>query len=48
MDHEAVPGILLTNRALHRPVHKLEDLAGAILEEFGLEASDLEKQARER
>ena len=48
MDHEAVPGILLTNRALRQPLRKLEDLAGAILAEFGFEAGDLERQARER
>lgn len=35
MDHEAVPGILLTNRKLQRPAPSLEHLAAAILAEFG-------------
>jgi hypothetical protein len=34
MDHEAVPGILLTNRTLRVPVQRIQDLAGAILAEF--------------
>jgi hypothetical protein len=37
MDHEAVPGILLTNRALKKPVTELKDLAAAILAEFGID-----------
>ncbi len=37
MDHEAVPGILLSNRPLRRPVPSLERLAAAILAEFGIE-----------
>lgn len=36
MDHEAVPGILLTNRPLARPAPTLRDLSGAILAEFGV------------
>ena len=36
MDHEAVPGILLTNRPLRRPAPSLEKVAGAILAEFGI------------
>lgn len=34
MDHEAVPGVLLTNRPLRRPATSLETLAEAILAEF--------------
>ena len=37
MDHEAVPGILLTNRPLKKPAARLRDLAAAILAEFGIE-----------
>ncbi|MEM7583166.1 MAG: alkaline phosphatase family protein [Acidobacteriota bacterium] len=37
MDHETVPGILLTNRPLEQPAPRLQDLAGAILAEFGIE-----------
>jgi predicted AlkP superfamily phosphohydrolase/phosphomutase len=37
MDHETVPGILLTNRPLKRPVSGLRDLAAGILAEFGIE-----------
>jgi predicted AlkP superfamily phosphohydrolase/phosphomutase len=36
-DHTTVPGILLSNRDLGRPVVKLTDLAGAILAQFGIE-----------
>ena len=37
MDHLAVPGILLTNRALKRPALSLEHLAAAIVAEFGID-----------
>ncbi len=37
MDHEAVPGILLTSRALKKPAPTLQTLAGAILAEFGID-----------
>jgi predicted AlkP superfamily phosphohydrolase/phosphomutase len=37
MDHEAVPGVLLASRPLRRPAPSLQDLAGAILVEFGIE-----------
>jgi predicted AlkP superfamily phosphohydrolase/phosphomutase len=37
MDHEAVPGILLTSRALRKPAPSLQTLAAAILAEFGVE-----------
>jgi predicted AlkP superfamily phosphohydrolase/phosphomutase len=36
MDHETVPGVLLTNRRLRRPVTALKDLAAAVLAEFGV------------
>ncbi len=36
MDHEAVPGILLSSRALKKPAPTLETLAAAILAEFGI------------
>lgn len=37
MDHEAVPGILLTSQPLERPATSLKDLAASILMEFGIE-----------
>lgn len=37
MDHETVPGILLTSRPLRRPAPTLESLAAAILAEFGID-----------
>jgi len=37
MDHDAVPGILLTNRPLQRSAGRLQDLAAAILTEFGID-----------
>ena len=37
MDHDTVPGILLTNRPLKKPAARLQDLAGAILAEYGIE-----------
>jgi predicted AlkP superfamily phosphohydrolase/phosphomutase len=37
MDHEAVPGVLLTSRALKKPAPRLQDLAAAILAEFGVD-----------
>jgi predicted AlkP superfamily phosphohydrolase/phosphomutase len=36
MDPDAVPGILLTNRALGQPAASLDKLAGAILAQFGV------------
>jgi predicted AlkP superfamily phosphohydrolase/phosphomutase len=35
MDHTTVPGILLTNRLLQQPVHKLSELGAAIVSAFG-------------
>jgi predicted AlkP superfamily phosphohydrolase/phosphomutase len=37
MDHETVPGILLTSRRLRKPAPSLETLAAAILAEFGVD-----------
>ena len=36
MDHEAVPGILLTNEPLVRPAPSLKELGASILAEFGV------------
>jgi len=36
MDHEAVPGILLTSRPLRRPAPTIGSLAAAILADFGI------------
>ncbi len=35
MDHEAVPGVLFTNRPLRHPARTLRDLAAALLAEYG-------------
>ncbi len=37
MDHDAVPGILFTNKPLSKPAPTLIDLAAAVVAEFGLE-----------
>jgi predicted AlkP superfamily phosphohydrolase/phosphomutase len=37
MDHETVPGVLLTNRPLKRPAGRLQDLAASVLAEFGID-----------
>lgn len=37
MDHETVPGILLTSRPRRKPAPALDTLAAAILAEFGVE-----------
>jgi len=37
MDHESVPGILLTSRPLRKEATELKNLAAAILAEYGLE-----------
>ena len=36
-DHTLVPGVLFTSRKLQKPADRLEDLAAAILAEFGVE-----------
>jgi hypothetical protein len=38
MDHETVPGILLSNRPLKRAAPTLQHLAGALLAEFGIDS----------
>jgi predicted AlkP superfamily phosphohydrolase/phosphomutase len=47
MDHETVPGVLLTSRPLKKPAPRLENLAAAILAEFGIEGfpGDVEANA---
>ncbi len=45
MDHETVPGILLTNRHLKKPAPRLQDLAQSVLLAFGI---DEPIQPRER
>jgi predicted AlkP superfamily phosphohydrolase/phosphomutase len=37
MDHETVPGVLLSNRALRKPAPSLQTLAAAVLAEFGID-----------
>jgi predicted AlkP superfamily phosphohydrolase/phosphomutase len=37
MDHEAVPGVLFTSRPLGRQATSLQDLAAALLAEFGID-----------
>ena len=37
MDHEAVPGVLLSSRPLQRPAPTLQHLAAALLVEFGID-----------
>jgi hypothetical protein len=43
MDHEAVPGVLLTSRPLGRPAPTLQSLAAAILAEFGIDGFPAEQ-----
>jgi predicted AlkP superfamily phosphohydrolase/phosphomutase len=38
MDHETVPGILLSSRPLRRPAPTIQTLAAALLAEFGVDA----------
>jgi predicted AlkP superfamily phosphohydrolase/phosphomutase len=40
MDHTAVPGILVVNRPLRRPVRALSDLGAAVLAEYGVEVQE--------
>jgi predicted AlkP superfamily phosphohydrolase/phosphomutase len=47
MDHETVPGILLTNRPLKRPAARLQDLAQSVLAEFGVDETVQPKQPQE-
>jgi hypothetical protein len=37
MDPDAVPGILFTSRPLKKPAARLDELAAAVLAEFGVE-----------
>ncbi len=43
MDHEAVPGILLTNRPLTKEATSLKNLAAAVLAEFGIDKFPLDE-----
>ena len=43
MDHETVPGVLFTNRPLKKPAPRLQDLAAAILAEFGIDGFPAEQ-----
>ncbi|MDP3716582.1 MAG: alkaline phosphatase family protein [Acidobacteriota bacterium] len=47
MDHETVPGILLSSRALQRPAATIHNLAAAILAEFGIDGFPGERRAKE-
>ena len=38
MDHEAVPGVLLSSRPLKKPARTLQQLPGALLGEFGIDS----------
>ncbi len=44
MDHEAVPGILLTSRPLRKPAPSLQTLAAAIVAEFGVDEFPVREQ----
>lgn len=44
MDHETVPGILLTSRALKKPAPSLQALAAAILAEYGIDTFPLPRK----
>ena len=46
MDHLTVPGILLSSRALKRPAATIENLAAAILAEFGIDGFPRRAEAR--
>lgn len=37
MDHRSVPGVLFANRPLEKPAERLQDLAAAVVAEFGIE-----------
>jgi predicted AlkP superfamily phosphohydrolase/phosphomutase len=44
MDHETVPGVLLTSRALRKPAPSLQTLAAAILAEYGIDTFPLPRK----
>jgi predicted AlkP superfamily phosphohydrolase/phosphomutase len=48
MDHETVPGILLSNRPLKRPAPSIQDLAASILAEFGVDGFPHRSSSEER
>ena len=47
MDHEAVPGVLFATQPLQRRVTSLQDLAAALLAEFGIEDFPVIAEAEE-
>lgn len=47
MDHESVPGVLLSSRPLKRSTPTLQDLAGALLAEFGIDETGMTQTRRE-
>jgi hypothetical protein len=46
MDHEAVPGVLLSSRPLRRPAPTIQTLAAAVLAEFGVGAFPITAEDR--
>ncbi|MEJ2319688.1 MAG: alkaline phosphatase family protein [Gemmatimonadales bacterium] len=46
MDHEAVPGVLFSNRPLVQQARSLRELRGALLAEFGIDKGDEESQTK--
>jgi hypothetical protein len=46
MDHEAVPGILLSSRPLRRPAPTIQTLAAAVLAEFGVDTFPIVAEER--
>ena len=46
MDHEAVPGVLLSNRPLRKAAPSLDKVAAAVLAEFGVEEFPVRPSAR--
>jgi predicted AlkP superfamily phosphohydrolase/phosphomutase len=48
MDHETVPGVLATSRPLQREARSLQELAAAILAEFGIDGFPVEGGAGAR
>lgn len=46
MDHEAVPGVLLSNRPLRKPAPSLDKVAAAVLAEFGIDTFPVQSPAK--
>jgi predicted AlkP superfamily phosphohydrolase/phosphomutase len=47
MDHETVPGVLLSNRALRKAAPSLDKVAAAVLAEFGIDQFPVRPPARQ-